>query len=95
MIFTDILSLHGRIFHTTMGAAQILVACLAVLISSFGVHGNVFSLERAFPRSHHIGLDELQTRDRIRQAHLFKRVVGGIANVSVVYEDFYGPEHVG
>ncbi|XP_009367276.3 aspartic proteinase 36-like [Pyrus x bretschneideri] len=78
-----------------MGAAQILAACLAILISSFGVHGNVFSLERAFPRSHHIGLDELQTRDRTRQAHLFKRVVGGIANVSVVYEDFYGPEHVG
>ncbi|KAM0960855.1 hypothetical protein ACFX2C_025843 [Malus domestica] len=70
-----------------MGAAHILVPCLAVLISSFGAHGNIFSLERAFPRSHHMRHDELQARDRMRQAHLFKsKVVGGIANVSVVYD---------
>ncbi|KAM1413532.1 hypothetical protein ACFX13_026411 [Malus domestica] len=93
----DGITLTGtRIFHTTMGAAHILVPCLAVLISSFGAHDNIFSLERAFPRSHHMRHDELQARDRMRQAHLFKsKVVGGIANVSVVYEDFYSPEHIG
>ncbi|RXH90779.1 hypothetical protein DVH24_035543 [Malus domestica] len=77
-----------------MGTAHILLATL--LISFFGVRGNVFSLERAFPSRHPIRLDELRARDLSRHAHVFKTVVSGLINVTVVYEDYYGhPQHIG
>ncbi|KAM1659160.1 hypothetical protein ACFXTN_043247 [Malus domestica] len=77
-----------------MGTAHILLATL--LISFFGVRGNVFSLERAFPSRHPIRLNELRARDLSRHAHVFKTVVGGLINVTVVYEDYYGhPQHIG
>ncbi|KAM1463311.1 hypothetical protein ACFX1Q_047326 [Malus domestica] len=77
-----------------MGTAHILLATL--LISFFGVRGNVFSLERAFPSRHPIRLNELRARDLSRHAHVFKTVVGGLINVTVLYEDYYGhPQHIG
>ncbi|CAH9119558.1 unnamed protein product [Cuscuta europaea] len=80
------------------GRYLVVVAALysGLLVSVVGVLGGGamrFSLERAFPTSHRVGMDQLLERDRVRHGRMLQSSLGGVVDFPV--EGTYDPFLVG
>ena len=78
------LSLETHSTHTKMRASFV-VPLMSVLaaVSVSVVYSLLLPLERSFPLTHRVELDQLRARDRARHARILQGSVGGVVDFSV------------